>query len=303
MAELVKTEVMAINLDRAADFVQMNARMLDRRRFSLLLGEAEPTAVVTALDAYRNSDGGYGWGLEPDLRAGESQPGGALHAFEVFEEIAPHTSGQAEALCDWLSSVSLPDGGIPFALPVSRTAGCAPFWAEADATTSSLHITAAVAGAAHRVARTDPTVAKHPWLARASKYCMEAIEKMDQPSHALELQYALQFLDAAHDILPDAPAQLMRLGSLLPSDGRLHVGGGKEDEFVGPLDFAPTPDRPIRQLFRPDVVDAELARLVAEQQPDGGWPLGWQSYSPAAAVEWRGYLTVRAVSVLRRANV
>src|SRR6476469_5140079 len=159
---------MTMNLEAAADFVQMNARMVDRRRFALLLGEADADSAVTALDAYRNADGGYGWGMEPDLRAAESQPGGALHAFEVFEEIAPQTAGQAGALCDWLSSASLADGGIPFALPVARPAGCAPFWADADATTSSLHITAAVAGAAHRVGRSDPAVAKHPWLAAAT---------------------------------------------------------------------------------------------------------------------------------------
>src|SRR4051812_23376612 len=116
---------MNIDLDAAADFVQMNARMVDRRRFRLLLGEEDPANVVVALDAHRNPDRGYGWGLEPDLRAVESQPGGALHAFEVFEEIAPHKADQAASLCDWLASVSLADDGIPFALPVARPAGCA----------------------------------------------------------------------------------------------------------------------------------------------------------------------------------
>ena len=54
-----------------------HARLLDRRRLELLLDGGEPTAVLAALEAYRNPDGGYGWGLEPDLRATESQPGGA----------------------------------------------------------------------------------------------------------------------------------------------------------------------------------------------------------------------------------
>src|SRR5215212_6992058 len=100
-----------------------HARMLDRRRFELRMGETEPTGVLAALDAYRNPDGGYGWGLEPDLRSPESETGPALHAFEVFDEIAPATAPQATALCDWLGSVTLPDGGLPFALPLRTTAG------------------------------------------------------------------------------------------------------------------------------------------------------------------------------------
>ena len=46
-----------------------HARVLDRRRFELLSGEANVAGVLAALDGYRNPDGGYGWGLEPDLRS------------------------------------------------------------------------------------------------------------------------------------------------------------------------------------------------------------------------------------------
>jgi hypothetical protein len=99
-----------IDLSAAAAFMATHARVLDRRRFQLLLGETDPGAVLAAVDAYRNPDGGYGWGLEPDLRSTRSQPGAALHAFEVFEDITPATAGQAAELCDWLASVCLPDG-------------------------------------------------------------------------------------------------------------------------------------------------------------------------------------------------
>jgi hypothetical protein len=70
-----------------------------------------------------------------------------------------------------------------------------------------------------------------------------------------------------------------------------------------PLDFAPTPDRPARTLFTPEVVDAELRRLADQQQDDGGWRVDFASYSPAAALDWRGYMTVRAVSILKRNSV
>ena len=72
---------MTVDLTAAAGFLAGSARVLDRRRFDLLFGDGTPGPVLAAVDGYRNPDGGYGWGLEPDLRSRTSQPGGALHAF------------------------------------------------------------------------------------------------------------------------------------------------------------------------------------------------------------------------------
>jgi hypothetical protein len=278
-----------------------HGRLLDRHRFALLMGETDTSALLAAVDAYRNPDGGYGWGLEPDLRAPESQPGGALHAFEVFEDIGPATTPRAAELCDWLAGVMLPDGGLPFALPVADATGCAPFWAQADPSTSTLHSTAFVAGTALRVAAHDPAVAAHPWLRTATRYCLDAIAAVNTAPHAIELCFAVQFLDAAYDTHPEAAAELLdRLGRFIPDNGLVHVDGGADDEWMRPLDFAPTPGRPVRKLFTPEAVDAELRRLVDQQQDDGGWRVDFGSFSPTAALDWRGYMTVRAVSILQR---
>jgi hypothetical protein len=289
-----------VDLDAASRFMATHARLLDRRRFDVVIHDASPDGALGALSGYRNPDGGYGWGLEADLRDTRSQPGAALHAFEVFEDVIPVTSPRAVELCDWLASVSLPDGGLPFALPVNDDAGCAPFWAQADPTVSSLQITAVVTAIAHRVAAHDAAVAGHPWLTRATGYCLAAVEAMGEDPHALELTFAVQFLDAVHDAYAEAADLLARLGEHIPASGLVHVGGGLEDEFMRPLDFAPFPDRPARRLFAPEVIAAELERLLDQQQDDGGWPVDFANYSPAAALEWRGHMTMRAVSILKR---
>jgi hypothetical protein len=290
---------MKVDLPAATSFMATHARVLDRRRFELLFGEADASSVLAAVDGYRNPDGGYGWGLEPDLRAPESQPAGALHAFEVFEDIAPATTPRAAQLCDWLGSVSLSDGGLPFALPVKDASGCAPFWAQADPKVSTLQSTSFAVGGALRVATYDSAVAAHPWLDRATQYCLTAIEAIGDRPHAIELWFAIRFLDAVSEIRPEAGGLLDRLRRFIPDNGLLPVEGGAADEVIRPLDVAPVPGRPARTLYGPGVVDAELGRLAAEQQDDGGWLVDFASYSPAAALEWRGYRTVAAVSVLR----
>ncbi|MCK2219583.1 hypothetical protein MF672_038185 [Actinomadura sp. ATCC 31491] len=293
---------MNVNLDLIPGFLATHGRLLDRRRHELLMGGGEAGALA-ALEGYRNPDGGYGWGLEPDLRSPESQPGAALHAFEVFEEVAPRTSPAAVALCDWLESVTLPDGGLPFALPLTVTDGTAPWWAGADHATSALQITSVSAAAAHRVARHDPAVAAHPWLARATRYSLDAIEALEERPHAYVLSFAVGFLDAVHDTEPRAAGLLKRLAAGIPADGRVPVEGGTADETLRPLDFAPFPGRPARGLFAPEVIAADLVRLAGEQQDDGGWTVDYARISPAGSLEWRGAATVRSLRILRANGV
>ena len=290
---------MTVDLAAAADFLAGSARVLDRRRFELLFGGGQAGPVLAAVDGYRNPDGGYGWGLEPDLRSTTSQPGGALHALEVFAEIGVACAERARALCAWLAAVTLPDGGLPFALPVPDPAACAPFWATAHATRSSLQITAVVAATAYRAAAVVPGIADHPWLARATDHCLSAIGALGAGAPAMELAFAVQFLDAAAPARPDAAALVERLRDVVPADGLLHVEGGAPDEYMRPLDFAPFPGGPGRSLFAPGTVEAELDRLEDGQRDDGGWAVDFVSYSSAAALEWRGHQSVQALSLLR----
>jgi hypothetical protein len=292
---------MNFDLSAARDFMATHARILDRRRFDLLIGQDDPAAALAALDGYGNPDGGYGWGLEPDLRSPESQPGAAAHAFEVFEAIAPASTPRAVALCDWLESITLADGGLPFALPLGMAAGSGPWWTAAEQSVSSLQITTVTAAAAHRVAASDSAVAAHPWLERATDYCLTAIQGIDEPPFAYVLLFSVRFLDALLDSRPEqAQSGLARLKEFVPADGKLRVQGGTENEALHPLDLAPYPDRPARTLLTDEVISADLDRLAALQQNDGGWVVDYLKISPAGSLDWRGHATVHAVDILRR---
>ena len=56
------------NLAAAADFIWRNARLLERHVFSRLFLGGSAKAAVAALLPYQNPDGGFGNGLEPDIR-------------------------------------------------------------------------------------------------------------------------------------------------------------------------------------------------------------------------------------------
>jgi len=292
---------MTFDITQARTFVATNGRVLDRRRFDLILDGGDGHMVLAALDAYRNDDGGYGWGLEPDLRAPESQPVAAMHALEVLAEVAAvkaDVTARTIGLCDWLRDNAVAPGALPLALPVADRAGVLDLWATADPTAPSLQMTTQLAANAQLVARHDPTVASHPWLTAAREWCLHAIRTLERRPVAHELLFVVRFLDAVASTEPDAHALLDRAAEWIPRDGVLIVEGGAPDEALRALDLSPRPG-PSRRLFDPAVIAHELARLQTQQQSDGGFPVGFVPASPAAELEWRAYNTVRAVSILR----
>ncbi|WP_249998150.1 hypothetical protein [Actinoplanes sp. M2I2] len=289
---------MAPDLDAAISFLTTHARPLERRRLRHLLGAASAGDVLVALDAHRNDDGGYGWALEPDLRSATSQPVAAMHALEVLAEVRDTKSDRAPELLDWLAGHALPDGGVPFALPYQDTEGSAPHWRAVDATESSLQMTTQLAAQAHRLARHRTDLAEHPWLRAATAYCLDTIEQSETPS-VYEVMFTMHFLDAVAPVSPRAQAALGDFVRHVRMDGPTPVPEGVEGEVLYPLDFTPDPDSPSRALFDAEAVTADLRRLAAQQQADGGWTVTFAAHSPAAALEWRGYATVQAIKVLR----
>ena len=251
-----------IDTDAARRFVQLHGRLLDRRRLDRVLDGAPAASVVAAVMAYANPDGGFAGVIEPDSRTTSSQPIGALTALELLHEAGAEAP---PAAFEWLESVALADGGIPFSLPSADGAPHAPWMAPSEG--SSFHMTAAVAAAALRLG------AEHAWVERASAFCSRHLAAGSELS-AYETRYALEFLDAAGDREGHE-----RLGARLPPDGRLPVRGGVEGETIA--------------VFGPS-----RAELEQGQREDGGWDFDWLAWSPVAAFEWRARLTVDALVAL-----
>ena len=141
-------------------------------------------------------------------------------------------------------------------------------------------------------------MAAHPWLERATEYCLREIAAIGDAPSAYVHAFSLRFLDAVYKSRAEAPELLARLGTFVPEDGLLRVHGA--EEVLRPLEIAPDPDRPVREVFAPEAVEANLEHLEASQEDDGGWSVDFPATSPMAALDWRGYATVRAVDVLRR---
>src|SRR5829696_54911 len=82
---------MGVSFERAREFVYTAGRVLERRLFARLYEGGAHTGVVAAVLAYRNDDGGFGHGLEPDKLVPDSQP---LDVQVALERL--HTAGARE---------------------------------------------------------------------------------------------------------------------------------------------------------------------------------------------------------------
>ncbi|GAA3216226.1 hypothetical protein GCM10020256_18360 [Streptomyces thermocoprophilus] len=280
----------------------LTARVLEQRLFARLFRDASADPVETALDAYRNDDGGYGHGLEPDLRGPVSQPLHTIRALRVLDRIGRCGGQRVERMCRSLTSMSTAEGALPGIHPSRRGYPTAPFVPVVDDPPGELLPTGQAAGLLHRNA------VWHAWLFRATEFCWQRIESLET-SHPYEVEAAVMFLDAVPD-RSRAEAAADRLGRLVRDHRLAALDPGDLDacpvapgyapgEHHFPHDYARTPDSLARAWF----TDAEMSRsldfLAAEQQDDGGWPVRWRHWAPMPALEARGMVTVEALHTLR----
>ncbi|MEU8653922.1 hypothetical protein [Streptomyces sp. NPDC048737] len=289
-------------LFRAEHFVWLTARVLEQRLFAhhFLHGAADP--VETALDAYRNEDGGYGHALEPDLRGPVSQPLHTARALRVLDSLGRCGGQRAERVCRYLTSVSTSAGALPAVLPSQRGYPAAPFVPIVDDPPGELLATGPVVGLLHR------NDVWHAWLFRATDFCWQAVDALET-SHPYEIQAAVAFLDSASD-RPRAEAAADRLGRLV-REQRLAVldpdrryaypvaPGYAPGEHHFPYDYAKTPGSLARAWFTDAEMAGALDFLAGEQREDGGWPIRWRRWAPGTELESRPAVTIEALSTLR----
>ncbi|MGE5673864.1 MAG: prenyltransferase/squalene oxidase repeat-containing protein [Mycobacterium leprae] len=276
-------------MQRAGEFIWQNARLLDRRVFAFFFAGAPREAIIDAVRAYQNPDGGFGNALEPDIRCPDSQPVASVLALEALV-CAGGDEVTTRRLCDYLLTVSTPEGGVPCILPSVMRYPRAPWWNAAANPPAGINPTADLAGLLYQLG------CSHRWLDRAAQYCWEQIEgtTFTAPHDFLSI---IRFLENTpeHD---RAVKALEAIADQMLAAKVIEFDPCATGYMKGPLDWAPSPKGLCRRLFTDEMMALHLDALLARQQADGGWPLNWPTLSPANEMEWRGHVTVAALSVL-----
>jgi len=310
----------APDFDAAAAFIATNARVIDRRRFQRLFGDDDAQPVRDAVAAYRNADGGFGHALEPDCRAPGSQSLAVEMALRIMDETDAWDEALVRGACDWLAAVAPAEGGAAFVEPTLAGWPHAPWWVAEEGHPASVIATALIAGTLHARGFS------HPWLDRATELVWARIDTLCDhggttplappaadhggtspkvplaPPAAEPGPYDMRAVFGFLQRVPDrdrAREVFGRVGPLILDRKLVTLDPETPGEVHFPLDFAPDPDSLGRELFDEATIKANLDHLAQAQLEDGGWMFNWLAWSPAAEREWRGFLTVDALRILR----
>jgi len=274
-------------------FIRRQGRLLERRLFATCFEGAPAEGVVDALRGYRNDDGGFGHGLEPDKRCPASLPIDVEVALQALATAGTVDLPLVLGACDYLASVAASarsNGAVPPAFPVIEAYPRAAHWTEWTYE-PGLNPTAGLAGRLHQL-RVD-----HAWRAEATSYCWDQLAAPDLPADAHALSEVLIFLEHVPGDGRSA-ALAARVQEQLAKASSFRADPDDPGYGLSPLAFAPRAGSRWRALFADDVLAAHLDRLQRDQQADGGWPLTWEPPGEAAILEWRGIVTLDALRTL-----
>jgi hypothetical protein len=239
-----------------------------------------PDGVVAAVLAYRNADGGFGHGLEPDKLAPDSQPLDVEFALRTLSEAGAREPEVGLATCDFLEPLADERGFVPVVLSSVADYPRAAHWGDGNFP-PGINPSAGIAGYLHELG------VDHPWLSRVTTTCFEVIEG-EPLNDAHSIHTALAFAERA----PGGEALLPRLAEALPQAEWFLRDPQDKSYGLPPTKFP-------RDWFDDALYDAHLDRLEAEQADDGGWPIAWEPPGPASVAAWRAIVTIEALRTLQ----
>lgn len=278
-----------MNFDKAANFIWTNGRLLERRIFEYVFYDGSKKAVIDALNAYQNDDGGFGNALEPDLRTPESQPVCVEFGLRTLYDLNIQDRYLAFKVCEFISNHADLEKGIPDIFPSAGKYPKAAHWNNPQVTEPSFSRLTGLVGLL------SWQQIKHPWLDKAVAVCLRDIRLNNyDDSHTILNAFCLlesmpqtSEIEELYNKLADEVYKC-RFLNITPS----------KSYGLSPLDFSPNPQSYCRKIFSDDVIKSHLEDIESQQAEDGGWELQWEPPGEMSRLEWRAYKTLKNLMIL-----
>jgi hypothetical protein len=285
------------NYLKARDFILTNARMIERRLFEFYFENGNKEGVFHAVYAYRNTDGGFGHGMEPDSASPESQPLFSIMALETLDEVG-YLTGEIilDDFMPYFEGMTTEKGGIPWMLRPKSDYPCGEHF-------KTVKEWAALSTTAPLLGILEKYKIEIPWMKKAEQFVWKEIERIKEkhvfcylcvPRRLQYLQYT-KSKDKAEKAFND-------LKNWILADGILC--NDKSDEGWGlygkphSLNYAPSPESILYPIFSKDTINTDINELINRQKNDGRWDT-WYGISEGMKLEWAGIQTLWTLKALK----
>lgn len=285
---------------RARDFILANARMIERRLFDFHFNGGSANGVFHAVYAYRNSDGGFGHGMEPDTASPESQPLFSVMAIETLDEV-----GYLDAelilkdFMPYFESITTEKGGIPWMFrPKSEYPSGSHF--------KTVKERAALSTTAPLLGILEKYQIDIPWMKKAEQFVWDEIERIKEkhvfchlcvPRRLRFLQYTKN-RDKAANAIDDLKNWILADGVICKD--RSDDGWGLYEKPHS-LNYAPSSESILSPLFTKETIESDIEGLINRQKDDGRWDT-WYGISEGTKLEWAGIQTLWTLKTLKDYN-
>ncbi len=294
-------------LERAQRFLESEARPLERALFASRFAGESSDRVLDELARFANADGGFGNGLEPDVRTPSSSALATALGLRTLEEFDCRPDHPlVRGAIDWLRSTFDAEAQAWRVVPHdTNDHPHAPWWHDNDGslarTFGDFEIVpgALIAGLLQRFGADLPA----DWLRAVTEATVRRVESLDVLGEGggSDLEYVVHL--ARTDELPESYRNrlIVRIREAIP-----------QVVIRDPARWSTYCITPLRAVSSPDSIGADLIAdeiqqnldvLIDQQSADGAWDPTWDYAYPAemaaARPEWRGILTLDALATLR----
>lgn len=292
---------------RARRFMLESARPLEAALFRYRFEEGSIEDVYTELAAFQNADGGFGRGLEPDVRSPASSVLATATALHILRQL--HTPAQHPLVSDaiaWLSNAYDPNlQSWSLVPPAVEDAPHAPWWNQeglADRFNGfRINPRAEVLGYLFEFGEVADAAA----LSQRNELAAQVVGDLLENTTSLndnEFVCCQRLVDSPG--LPERYAVDLQRWLLRMAEGVIVTDPSRWGEYVlQPLQVAPNRSAPMG-IPLSHILPANLDYVIQSQGTDGSWSPPWTWYGnytddwPQAERDWRGVLTLERLEWL-----
>jgi hypothetical protein len=282
---------------KARDFILTNARMIERRLFEFHFENGTTEGIFHAVYAYRNSDGGFGHGMEPDTASPESQPLFSIMALETLDEVGYLTKEIIlNDFMPYFESITTEKGGIPWMFRPKSTYPCEEHF-------KTVKEWAALSTTAPLLGILEKYEIDIPWMKKAEQFVWSEFERIKDkhifcylcvPRWLTFLKYT-KSQDKANKTINNLKIWILADGVICKD--KSDDGWGLYEKPHS-LNYAHSSESILYSLFTKETIESDLKELINRQKNDGRWDT-WYGISEGTILEWAGIQTLWALKTLK----